>query len=392
MSGSAIRLIAIAVLMVLLPLAGALLSVQPLGSLLRFPLNARAWDPTPVSLVYTYGAYLIAIAVLGALMWLSWPRRQPQLLERTSKAKRSWPGYIWLAALLLILVLIALDAAALNAAIGLLTLALTLLVNADTERRTGSSLIRQRRGYFLALFPLSLAAGWLAFYWLNLYLGLWVYPGAAEAAPFALGKSLDYATLLPALLSLRQWLGSFPSLLGWTSKGLSLAGQRERRPEAAEGWTLLSIGSIALAAGAAWPETLYPIMLVAPTLLAIGLQMASRQPTSLVGVAHGDWSRPLLTSFAALLLLAFSQSWNLLLGGLFPESAWAYQLPLLGGPKLLELPAPAWLIVIPLALLGLWLADQLTEPFRRRPQRPPFRPGSPVHIPVIDLLRDRNRR
>ena len=94
----------------------------------------------------------------------------------------------------------------------------------------------------------------------------------------------------------------------------------------------------------------------------------------------------LLAAFAALLLMIFGQTLNLLLGGV-----WSYRLPSLGGVSLLQLPIPAWLVVLPLSLLGLWLADQVTEPFKRRPQQPPFRPKSPVQVPIVDLLRTKRR-
>jgi hypothetical protein len=396
MSGQAIRLITITLLTGLLPLAGAVLSGLPLSSLLAFPLNTRGWDPAPINAAFTGAAQLFAILLVGALLWLCWPRKRKRqdiadVQRRT--ARRPWPRYVWISLLVLIAALIAIDGKAFNAAIGLLTLALTLILNADTEHRTGSSLIRQRRGYFLLLFPASLTAGWLFFYWLNLFVGVWTYPSATEAVPFALGKSLDYASLLPALLSLRQWLGSFPRLLHWTQSGLPL-GDRLQAPDdrAQEGWLLIGLASLALAGGAVWPDQLYPLMLIASTVLALGLQTAARQATSLSGIKQGDWSRPLLTTIAAALLMACSQALNLLLGALTSASpAWTYQLPLLGGLEFLGLPAPAWVITLPLALLGLWLADQLTEPFKRRPQQPRFRPGAPIQIPITDLLRQQNK-
>ncbi|MBK5939902.1 hypothetical protein [Halochromatium roseum] len=389
MSGSVLRLIVIALLTVLLPLAGAVLSGQPLSSLLIFPLNTRGWDPAPINAAFTHAAQLFAILCIGTLLWLCWPRqrKRPDIADGQRRtAQHPWPRFVWISLLLLLVALIAIDGKAFNVAIGLLTLALTLLLNADTERRTGSSLISQRRGYFLLLFPASLAAGWLVFYWLNLFIGVWTYPNATEAVPFALGKSLDYASLLPALLSLRQWLGSFPRLLRWTQSGLPIGDLIQ------EGWPMMGLAGLALASAAVWPDQLYPLMLIAPTFLTLGLQIALRQATSLSGIAQGDWSRPMLTAAAATLLIAFGQALNLLLGALTSASpAWTYQLPLLGGVEFLGLPAPAWLIALPLALLGLWLADQLTEPFKSRPQTPRFQPGAPIQIPITDLLRQQKK-
>mgnify|MGYP003561687344 CR=1 FL=1 len=117
----------------------------------------------------------------------------------------------------LIAAIMAIDGGAINVAIGLILAALTLFADADTQRRTGNSLIQQQPGYFSSLFAASFVIGWCC-YWLNLYLQLWTYPAATETVPFVLGKSLYYALLLPAVLSLRQWLASWPLLLDLTSR------------------------------------------------------------------------------------------------------------------------------------------------------------------------------
>lgn len=385
-SASTGRLIIAALLCALLPVMGAVLSSQPLGDLLRFPLDTRAWDPAPASAKVTALANGAGLLLLAVLIWLIWPRRPAHHRLSPKPPRQVWPPYVWIGGLLLIAALIAVDGGAAHAAIGLVTLALTLFVNADTERRSGQSLISQRRGYFLALFPLSLIAGWLFLYWPNLFVRLWTYPAASEAIPFALGKSLDYATLVPALMSLRQWLASFSGLLTLTRRGRPLApdGQRLAAPE---GVLLIGLACLALAAGPIWPDLLYPLFVAAPAVLVIGIQIARSQTTSLAGLGAGDWSRPLLSSIAALLIMAVGQALNLLLG-----DAWLYQLPWLAGPMLLALPAPAWSVVIPLTLLGLWLADQIAEPFRQRPQQAPFRPSVSVKVSIADLLGDLKKR
>lgn len=379
-------LTAVALLSALLPLAAAIASDRPLGDLLLFPLNERAWDPSPSSAAFTLAAYIVGIGIVAMLLWLVWPRQPSAASAQRPERAGHWPKFVWLAPLCALAAVAAIDGGAGNAAIGLVTLALTLILNADTERRTGTSLISQRRDYFLLLFPTSLAAGWLLFYWLNLFVGLWVYPDAIEAVPFALGKSIDYATLLPALLSLRQWLASFPGPLGMTNRGLRIGGD-DRPPTRQEGWLLMAFGSLALLAGTIWPDALYWLFLAAPLVLAFGIHVLRQQPTSLVGLQRGDWSRPLLTALAALALLTIGQALNLLLG-----DVWMYRLALLGGPMVLQIPGPVW-VMAPLlyALLGLWLADQLTDPFRQRPQHPPFRPRAPVKIPIVDLLRQKDR-
>jgi hypothetical protein len=153
-----------------------------------------------------------------------------------------------------------------------------------------------------------------------------------------------------------------------------------------EGWTLLGLGSVALAGAALWPDWVYPLTLLAPLVLAFGLSELLGRPTLLAGLGRGDWSRLLLPAVAALLVGLVAQAGNALLG-----PAWVIDLPQLGGPDLLGLPPPAWLLVAALGLLAVWVADQLTDPWRQRPQRPPHRPRFPVRVVIEDLL-DRNRR
>ena len=368
-------LLSVLALMVLVPLAGALLGGASLAEHLRFPLTARAWDPLGPSPLITLAAWALAIALGGGVFWLARPRARA---ERTIETGTSapLPRYTWFGVFALIVAIAAVDGGAVNLAIALIVLAITLFANADTQRRTGNSLLRQRPGYFYSLFPASLAVGW-AFDWLNLWLQLWTYPTATETVPFVLGKSAYFAVLLPALLSLRQWLASFPLLLDWTSRGRPLDGQ----PSSREGAILLGLGAIALIGAALWPDWIYPLTLLAPLLLAIGLQQLRGQPTLFAGLASGDWSRVLLTAIAALLVGLLSQASNQLLG-----PAWVFHLPLIGGPTLLGLPLPAWLWLPGLGLFGLWVGDQLTTPWKQRPQQPRFRPRSPVKVVVEDLL------
>lgn len=354
-----------------LPLLGALLGGVPLGELLRIPLSARAWDPLAASPLWTWLTGLLALALLAAAVSFAWPRRPPARRLEGSAPGRI-PRFAWLGIFALLLAIIAVDGDAVITAVALVMLALAILANADTQRRTGSCLLSQRTGYFRSLFVASLVAGW-AFHWLNLFLQLWVYPPATELVPFVLGTSLAYAVLLPALLSLRQWLASFPALLGSLSRARPLD-SGAASPQ--EGWILLLVAMLGLAAAALWPDWIYPLTLTAPLLLAVALQQLRGRPTQFAGIASGDWSRILLPALAALLLGLLAQGLNALLG-----PAWVVTLPLIGGPELLDLPLPAWVWLALLGPFGVWLADQLTDPWKQRPQQPPGS-GFPVRIDI----------
>jgi hypothetical protein len=360
--------------MVMLPLAGALLGLTPIAELLRLPLSEPAWDTLRPDPTVTLAAMAISTLSLAVLGWLAWPRRPVRRAVET-RAPAPLPRYTWFGVFSLLIAVVAVDGDAVNLACGMITLALALFANADTQRRTGNSLIRQRPGYFYSLFPASLAIGW-AFYWLNLFLQLWSYPGATETMAFVLGQSVHYAALLPALLSLRQWLASFPRLSSWTSRARPTQGRGSR----GEGVVLIGIGAIGLVGASIWPDWIFPLALLAPLLLALGLQLLRGRPTLFAGLAEGDWSRILLPGLSALLLSALTHSFNQLFG-----PGWVFQLPLIGGPTLLGLPVPAWLWTLPLGLFGVWIGDQLTTPWKARPQQPRYRPRFPVKIPLVDL-------
>jgi hypothetical protein len=361
-----------AALVLVLPALGALLGGIPLGELLHLPLAARGWDPLGPSPLLTWIANALALALLAAAGWLAWPRR-PRGRGMPDAHPGRIPRFGWFGVFALLLAVMAAEGGAVSAAIGLITLALALFANTDTERRTGTCLLTQRPGYFGSLFAAGLVAGWL-FHWLNLFLGLWTYPAAREAVPFVLGQSLLYAVLLPALLSLRQWLASFPRVLGAVTRAEPL-GEGAGAPQ--EGWVLLLVAALALAGAALWPDWVYPLTLSAPLLLAVALQQIRGRPTPLAGIATGDWSRILLPALAAVLLGLLVQGLNALLG-----PGWAVRLPLLGGPTLLGLPLPAWVWIGLLGPFGVWLGDQLTDPWKRNPQRPPPRSRFPVRIEI----------
>lgn len=343
-------------LILALPPFGAWMAGQPLDQLLRLPLRAQAFDPLPFSPPVFWASASIAAALLLTVYWLARPRRPlpPSPTPDTSaKLGAGLPAWGWSGALG-----IAVAAFLPTVGLALLLVGLTLLANGLTRQRTGSCLLTRRPGFLAAMLPAGALLGWL-YHWLNLFLQLWHYPDAASALPFALTRTLEYALLLPAVLSLRQWLASFPRLLGATQRGMTIDGTID---VVAPGWVLVALAALGLVGAGVWPDWIYPLTWTAPLLLALGLAMIRGRPTPFAGIWEGDWSRVLLPSGAALLLGAVVQLWGALVG-----AHWALTLPLLDGARVLGLPALAYLGLLPLGLLAIWLADQLARPWRNRP-------------------------
>lgn len=376
-----------------LPLLGAWLARLPLEIYLQVPLTAPSWDHLPLDTGVFLAACLLAGAILFLPLWFARPRdgraanrgegangdlermRPAQAEDQTDlgsaqsgdsglgqhggKRPGRFPTWGW-AGLAAILVSPILSSGAWSRlGLSMLLLGLVLLLNADTERRTGSCLISKRPGFAAALLPAGALLGWL-YHYLNLYLQLWHYPQAGSSLAFVLGETLVYATLLPALLALRQWLASFPQILSQVTRArpLDVSGGAE------SGWLLVGLASMALAGAPIWPDWIFPLTWLAPLLLALGLQRLRGRPDLLAGLARGDWSRVLLPALAALLLGTLLQAWDAVSG-----PVWQVSLPLIQAAPILGLPAPAYVGFLPLGLLGLWLADQLARPWHKRPLR-----------------------
>lgn len=380
-------LLVLGLAMLLLPAIGALIAGIPLGELLALPLSTRAWDPLPLAPTAVGLACAVAAASVLLPLWLARPSAgQP---PRSSDPGRSQTLDLrpLVAMRLVVWGALLLGAALALALAGLpgvsqptLILGLTLGLAGDTKRRTGTSLLTKRPGYLLLLYPVSALIGWL-FHWLNLFVQLWIYPNADadSAIPFVLVRTLDYATLLPALMILRQWLGSWRGLLEWSSRAREWGKANDlpssiAAPDRRSGlW--LGLSALGLAGAGVWPDWVWPLTWMAPLLLAIGLQGARSHPGPFAAVRRGDWSRVLSVAAAALLLGILIQGWNHLAG-----PVWVFQLPLIHELPLFGLPLPGYVGLLPLGLLGLWIADQLTHPWRRRPLG---RPGPfPVRLSV----------
>lgn len=357
-------------LVLIMPTLGAVLGQLPLELYLELPLTARADDPLPFDARLFAAACLLLVSLLALVLWLAWPIARGH--AATPPTKGRLPGYSLIGMVLLAGgVAMAADGVG-TAGSALALLGVILLSNADSHRRTGNSLLDKRPGYLLALFPASLVLGW-AYHWLNLYLQLWVYVGEhSDRVGFVLARSVEYAVLLPALLSLRQWLASLPGLLAATGHGRPLdLGDSQ----AGEGWLLLGLGVAMLAAAPLWSDWAFAPAWLAPLLLALGLTRIRGKGGLFAGISRGDWSRELLASLAAIMLGLMVLGMNRLAGA--PVS---FELPLIDAARVLGLAAPAYAGLIPLGLLGLWSGDQIAGLFQDRAMRPDSR--FPVQIQI----------
>jgi hypothetical protein len=355
-------LIAWCLLLMMLPPLGAWLGGMPLSEYLRFPLIERAWDPLPYSVNTYWTVFAIVAAVLAGLAGLALGGGTASRADAAQASQGKLPPWAWLGPVAMLGAPFLAGAGQADLGAIALWAGLLIALNGDLERRTGHALATERPGYFATLFPAGALCGWLLHY-LNLFLQSWQYPGRADRGGLGLATSLSvaYALTLPLLLSLRQWLAAcLPGLLQRLVHGRSIAASSA--PE--QGWVLIGLASLGLTGAGIWPDRIYPLAWSAPLLLAVGLPLAAGRPTVLSGLRRGDWSRVALTAVAGLLLGIMSLLWADIWG---PPRI--ITLSLLQGPALLGLPLPAYIQFVELALVGLWVGDQLITPWQRQPKR-----------------------
>jgi hypothetical protein len=386
-----LRLIAVAALVFLLPLAGASAAGKPLLTYLQFPPMTSPAPHPPFSLPVFLGLALLILATTGPLLF----RLIPFLQGRgPRKPVMPFPWWGWAGA--------ALGAASWILAWGRfpwmggfqahtftpLWIAFILLVNAFTVRRTGRCLMLSRTRPFLLLFPVS-AGFWWSFEYINRFVGNWRYVSVTEfgAAEYFLFATLPFSTVLPAVLSTRELLLSYPRLDGafreWrplspapphlelradgvppmdVAKGAIRAPRRRGTPAAgrtggrrpgAIGLAALLLSCAALFAVGIVPDFAFPLVWVAPPTLLISLAALRGEPHALSGIASGDWRPAVSSVLAALLCGFFWETWNF---GSYAK--WVYSVPYVDAPHVFEMPLLGYAGYLPFGVLCAEVGDR----------------------------------
>jgi hypothetical protein len=322
------------------PIAGLMAAGQPVDAFLDFPTRTRAVVHAPFSWV-AFALYALPVAAAIALYGyalattrfiMGWP-------------KRGWfPWWGWLGVLLAAVSWyfawrgVAIAPEWRRHVFAPLWLGYILVMNGLAWRKLGRSLLTDRTGWFLTLFPVSAAFWWL-FEHLNAFVDNWHYSGAAmnDDWQYFIQATLPFSTVLPAVASTWCWLRSFPRL---ETIGLPrLAGDR------ALAWTGLALGLLTLWALGIQPEPLFSALWLAPLALLAGLQRLIVGESFFAPLARGDW-RPLLQpALAALICGLFWELWNW--GSL---AKWTYSVPYVQRFRIFEMPLLGYAGYLPFGL------------------------------------------
>jgi len=352
------------------PLAGLALAGRPLSAFLAFPPRTGQVEQMP----FDWGMFVaLALPAVGAiaLYGVALVRARPRRSGHTAA------GYAWWGWLGLGLIAGAWPAAWIGGPVTpawrgqtftLLWLGYILAVNALAFRRTGSSPLTHRPGWFLSLFPLSAGFWWL-FEYLNQFVHNWYYTGVGAESDweYFVRATLPFSTVLPAVAGTWAWLGSHPRVDAMALPPV--------RGPIALAWTALAAGILTLAAIGIRSDLLFPMLWVAPVLVFAGTQRLLLGETILSELSRGDWRPALQSALAALVCGFFWELWNY--GSL---AKWHYAIPYVQRFHLFEMPLLGYAGYLPFGIECALVMDLAARAIERRPLWPlgrhPSQPGA----------------
>ena len=338
------------------PLVGLALAGRPLAPWLEFPPRTQAVAHAPFSWL-AFAVFALPALAAAALYAAGLARAQPR--EASSAQPFPWWGWLGLA-------LVALGwTLAWNEGLAPpewrrhtftpLWLGYVVTMNALAYRRAGRSPLTHQTGWLLALFPASAVFWWL-FEVLNSHVGNWYYSGVADSGnwDYFLQATLPFSTVLPAVVSTRAWLASFPRL-----DALALL---PLRGHSALAWGSLVLGAFALAGIGLWPEELFGMLWLAPLLALAGLQKLVTGESLFAPLACGDWRPVLLPALAALVCGLFWELWNW-----GSAAQWHYSVPYVQRFHVFEMPLLGYAGYLPFGVECALVVELVSRALGRGP-------------------------
>jgi hypothetical protein len=232
-----------------------------------------------------------------------------------------------------------------------LWLSFILVVNGLSWRRSGRCLMIHRTRFFLLLFPLSGILWWF-FEYLNRFVQNWVYATPGYSGwEYVLYATIPFTTVLPAVLSLEEWLLCAPGI------------ERAYSDFRAAPWALrrdvATVILLAAAAGLAgigiWPGYLFPLLWLSPLLMGVSLETLCGEPQVLSSaLGEGDWRVVVSSALAALICGWFWEMWNF-----YSLSKWHYSIPFVHRFEIFEMPILGYGGYLPFGITCAFVAELL---------------------------------
>lgn len=349
----------LAILLLGLPLLGVILADKPVAPYLEFPPITRYVVHAVFSWPVLVGLSLFTLACVLPFVRVLWRHRHQAESMKAPVRRFPWWGWLGLACTAGFWVLAwtryTWFAPVQAFSFAPLWMGYIVVINALTWRRTGSCLmIRQPRLFFM-LFVAS-AAFWWFFEYLNRFVQNWYYVGVSDYSAFEyfFHATLPFATVLPAVISTREWLASYNGLSVGLDTGLCVSVCRPRL------WaTAIFIAAVfGLLGIGLWPNQLYPLVWVAPLLLIVSSQVLLGHSTVFDSVAKGDWRTLWLSALAAVQCGFFWEMWNY-----YSLAKWEYSIPYVHRFEIFEMPILGYAGYLPFglecAVVAAWVATRL---------------------------------
>jgi len=318
-----------------LPLLGVSLAGYPLNRYLEFPPKTQYIKHAPFSwpafavLTFVILAFVLPLAHQGIQAYKKRPQKTAVLTPKAFP-RWGWIGVIvgslaWILAWTRFSWFIPYQPHTFSP----LWFSYIVVVNALCVRQTGHSLMTDRPGFFLLLFPMS-AVFWWFFEFLNRFVQNWYYTGA-EFSPWAYFwyATLPFTTVLPAVLSTKQWLQS----ANWIKHCYGDMGPIRFRLHRKAAVCILLLSAAGLAGIGLRPNFLFPLLWVSPLLILVCLQTLMKERHIFSVMAAGDWHGAVAAALAALVCGFFWEMWNY-----FSLAKWAYSVPLVHRFLIFEMP------------------------------------------------------
>ena len=215
------------------------------------------------------------------------------------------------------------------------------VINGLTYRRKGECLLINQTKFFLLLFPTS-AAFWWFFEYLNRFVQNWYYTSPDyDALQYFLLATLPFCTVLPAVLSVREWFLTHPSIKIAFEDSIAI---RPGHPKMLA-WTVLIIAAFGLAFIGVFPNDLFPLLWISPGLIIVSLQTLQGERHILSDISHGDWTLAAASALSALFCGCFWEMWNY-----YSLAKWQYAIPFVNRFHLFEMPILGYAGYLPFGL------------------------------------------
>lgn len=222
-----------------------------------------------------------------------------------------------------------------------LWLSFIVVMNALTYSRTGHCMLKDRSRLFLLLFPAS-AVFWWFFEYLNRFVQNWHYLGPDRGAlEYFLLATLPFSTVLPAVLSVREWMMSFRLVRAAFENSIPL---RPAHPRLLAG-VVLACSAAGLTGIGVFPNYLFPLLWISPGLIIVSLQTLQGERHILSDIVKGYWTPAAASALAALFCGLFWEMWNY-----YSLAKWEYLIPFVNRFHLFEMPILGYAGYLPFGL------------------------------------------